>query len=110
MRQQLSTTNPDALCERVEDGAEITVVDVRQPHEFERNHIEHPNATVVNVPLDQLQSNDPANLIDDVPTENVVTVCASGNRSTVATQLLTHAGIPAENLQYGMSGWQQLAC
>jgi len=110
MQQQLPTTNPDALCERVEDGTEVTVVDVRQPYEFERDHIEHPNATVVNLPLNQLQANDPRELLDDVPTENVVTVCASGNRSTIGTQLLNRAGVPAKNLQYGMNGWRRLVC
>jgi rhodanese-related sulfurtransferase len=110
MQQQLPTTEPDAVCDRVEDGNEITVVDVRAPHEFERGHIEHPNATVVNVPLYRLQANDPQELLGDISTENIVTVCASGNRSTVATRLLNRAGFPAENLQYGMNGWRQLAC
>lgn len=107
--QQFPTTNPNALYETVESGTEVTVVDVRQPHEFERNHIDHPNAHVVNVPLNRMQALDPATLLEDVPTENVVTVCASGNRSRFATRLLNRTGIPAENLQYGMQGWLQVA-
>lgn len=110
MRQQIPITEPRAVCEKVQDGTEITVIDVRQPHEFEREHIEHPNANVVNVPLNQLQVMDPDQLLDDVPRENVVAVCASGNRSSVATRLLNSAGFFAENLQYGMNGWRQVAC
>jgi rhodanese-related sulfurtransferase len=107
--RQIPSTRPTALKETLEAGEQVTVVDVRQPHEFERGHIEAPNTVTVNVPLRQLQAVDPSNLLEDVPTENVVTVCASGNRSSMATQLLNRAGIDAKNLQYGMQGWQQVA-
>jgi rhodanese-related sulfurtransferase len=109
MQQQTQTTTPEALYESVENGEAVTIIDVRQPHEFERNHIEHPNATVVNIPLNQLQTLDPQKLTEDVPTENVVAVCASGNRSSFATQMLNRAGIPTQNLAYGMQGWLQVA-
>jgi len=107
--QQIQATTPAELKAAIDDGEPITVVDVRQPHEFRRDHIQQPNVETVNVPLNQLQARDPSTLLDDVPTENVVAVCASGNRSRLATQLLTQAGVEAENLQYGMQGWRRVA-
>lgn len=106
---RIPSTEPTELKESIENGERVTVVDVRQPHEFERNHIEASNVETVNVPLNQLQAIDPRKLLDDVSSEKVVAVCASGNRSGVATQLLNRAGIDAENLEYGMMGWQQVA-
>ena len=107
--RQIPSTRPDELKAMLEDGEQVTVVDVRQPHEFNRDHIEAANAETVNVPLNQLQTLDPQQVLDDVPTENVVAVCASGNRSSMATRLLNRAGIDAENLEYGMKGWRQIA-
>ena len=106
---QIPSTQPTELKEKLDDGEQVTVLDVRQPHEFERDHIEAPNARTVNVPLQKLQIADPEELLDDVSTENVVAVCASGNRSGMATRLLNQAGIDARNLQYGMQGWRQIA-
>jgi len=106
---QIPSTTPAELKEELEDGTQVTVVDVRQPHEFERGHIENPNAETVNVPLNQLQAVRPQELLDDVSTDNVVTVCASGSRSSMAAQLFNQAGIEAENLQYGMKGWSRVS-
>ena len=106
---QIPSTTPTELKEELDDGTTVTVVDVRQPHEFERGHIEDPNAETVNVPLNQLQTVRPQELLDDVPMDNVVTVCASGSRSSMAAQLFNQAGIEAENLQHGMSGWSRVS-
>jgi rhodanese-related sulfurtransferase len=107
MQQQIDATTPEALHESISDCDDVTVVDVRQPHEFERDHIESDCADVVNLPLSQLQTIDPAKLLDDA--DDVVAVCNSGNRSALATQVLQRSGIDAKNLQYGMQGWQQVA-
>lgn len=109
MQQQIDSTTPSELESAIENCEGVTVVDVRQPHEFERDHIKADCADVVNLPLNQLQTLDPRSVLDDMDAENVVAVCASGNRSALATQLLNQVGIDAENLQYGMQGWQQVA-
>lgn len=106
---RIPSTTPTELKQDVEDGEQITVVDVRQPHEFERGHIDSPGIETINLPLQKLHSSDPEQLLEDLPTEDVVAVCASGNRSGLATQLLTRAGIDAENLEYGMAGWTRVS-
>ncbi|MGM0604459.1 MAG: rhodanese-like domain-containing protein [Halobacteriota archaeon] len=109
MQTQINATTPTELHAAIENCEDVTVVDVRQPYEFERDHIESDCATVINLPLNQLQTIDPRLVLEDVDTENVVAVCNSGNRSAMATHLLNQAGIDAANLQYGMQGWQRVA-
>lgn len=104
----IPTTTPAELRSSISAGEDLTVVDVRQPHEFERGHIEAPGIETVNVPLNQLQTVEPTKLLPDDAPEPVVAVCASGNRSAMATQLFTRAGIEAMNLQSGMMGWSRL--
>ncbi|MFB6163580.1 MAG: rhodanese-like domain-containing protein [Haloarculaceae archaeon] len=109
MYEEIDATTPTELLSAIEDCEDVTVLDVRQPHEFERDHIESDCADVVNRPLRHLQALDPRDVLDDVDTDHVVTVCNSGNRSAVATRLLNRSGIEAKNLQYGMQGWNQVA-
>ncbi len=80
--------------------AEVNVLDVRDPDEFDGylGHIE----TAALVPLSELQE-----AIADIPTDKpVVTVCHSGSRSGQATVILKRAGIEqAANLRGGMLEW-----
>lgn len=88
-----------------DDETPVTIVDVRSPMRYRQNHIDGPNVASVNAQVGQLQATDPGELLDDLPRENVVAVCNTGNQSTMATQLLQRAGIDAQNLQGGMSAW-----
>ncbi len=74
-----------------------TIVDVREPHEFNGGHI--PGA--VNHPLSKF---DPATLS---PAEPVVLICHAGSRSAAALRRALAAG--KENVRHypgGMSGWR----
>lgn len=76
---------------------ELFLLDVREPFEFEAWSI----PTAVNVPLGEL-----AGRMDEVPTgREVVSVCASGSRSALAAEVLTHTGRHAANLAGGMEAW-----
>ncbi|MFB6106937.1 MAG: MBL fold metallo-hydrolase [Halobacteriaceae archaeon] len=102
------TIEPAELHETIDDGAPVTVVDVRGPSAYDEWHIDGPNVHPVNVPAGRLQSLDPQEAFADVPTENVVAVCASGQTSAMATRLLNQRGMDAQNLAYGMDGWANL--
>ena len=74
-----------------------TIIDVREPHEFERGHI--PGA--VNHPLSRF---DPARMSQDKP---IVLICHSGSRSAAALRRALAAGI--QNVRHypgGTSGWR----
>lgn len=74
------------------------ILDVREPHEFAAGHV--PGSTLI--PLGQL----PAQL-RQLPTDRrVLIVCATGNRSSYATQMLQGAGHDAHNIDGGMAAWQ----
>ena len=76
-----------------------TLLDVRQPSEYEEEHL--PGAKLI--PLGQLGDN-LGKLDKDKP---VIAYCAIGGRSRVAAQLLNGYGFKeAYNLKGGIKGWQ----
>lgn len=78
--------------------AEVFVLDVREPDEWARGHIE--GAT--HIPLGELQER-----VGEVPNDQqVLCVCAVGGRSGMATQYLATEGRDAVNLDGGMHAWQ----
>jgi glyoxylase-like metal-dependent hydrolase (beta-lactamase superfamily II) len=76
------------------------VLDVREPDEVAAWAI----AGSVNIPLGQLASR-----AGELPRDReVVTVCASGNRSSYAADALARAGFPVANMRGGMAAWGQV--
>jgi rhodanese-related sulfurtransferase len=77
------------------DGA--VVIDVREPHEYVSGHV--PRADLV--PMSRLMSH-VAELPRGVP---VYVICASGNRSLAAADVLVRAGIDAWSVAGGTGAW-----
>jgi len=80
--------SPAVIQQLVTNGA--IFIDVRTPAEFKTGHI--PGAQ--NIPLDILYQ-----MIDYVKQLNkpVITICRTGARSAIAKDILTSAGIHAQN-------------
>lgn len=77
------------------DGA--VIVDVREPHEHQRAHIEG----TIDIPLGELVAR-----IDEVPRDTTVYVlCHVGGRSAQATQYLETQGFDAVNIDGGIVEW-----
>jgi glyoxylase-like metal-dependent hydrolase (beta-lactamase superfamily II) len=76
------------------------LLDVREPEEVASWSL--PGA--VNIPLGELTER----LGELPPGAAVVTVCASGNRSRIAAELLEAAGLEVSNLTGGMASWAQV--
>ncbi len=75
------------------------LLDVRMPLEFESERID----AALNVPLDQLDAR-----IDEVPEETeVVVVCRTGVRATIAAEALGRAGRRARVLEGGVQAWRR---
>lgn len=92
---------PDELRRMVErePAGSITILDVRQPKEYNRDHL--PGATLIPLPqlADRLSELDP-----DQPT---VAYCAVGGRSSMATRFLAARGFgEVYNLAGGIKAWQ----
>jgi len=88
---------PAELAARLGTEDEPFVLDVREPAEFAAWSI----PAAVNIPLAELGAR-----LGEVPTDReVVTVCASGNRSSAAAEALSRSGRRVANLAGGMAGW-----
>lgn len=78
--------------------AELVVLDVREPDEWQAGHIEH----AVHIPLGSLPER-----LGDVPADQqILVVCKVGGRSAQATQFLQAHGREAVNLLGGMMAWE----
>lgn len=86
----------DGLVTAQAEGARL--IDVREPGEYRAGHV----AGAELMPLGTL-----GEAVDSLPTDApVYVICASGNRSLQATDLLRRSGIEAYSVAGGTSGWQ----
>lgn len=87
---------PEELARRIEDGEELTIVDVREPHE--RTIVRFPNAIVI--PIGQLARRQK----ELNPNLDTIFICREGKRSILAINTLREAGYkgPMYNLKGGM--------
>lgn len=89
--------HPTDLRQRLGDGEEIFLLDVREP--FEVEHWAFPGA--VNIPLGELGSRTAELPVDRV----IVVICHAGVRSAVAGDALQQGGWRAESLAGGTEAW-----
>ena len=86
------------LDQRMQQGNQLFLLDVREPHELEISAI--PGAT--NIPLGQLA----ARLSELDSADEMVVFCKAGTRSARALELLVSAGFrKVKNLQGGINAW-----
>jgi molybdopterin/thiamine biosynthesis adenylyltransferase/rhodanese-related sulfurtransferase len=90
---------PAELAAKLTDGADVVLIDVREPYEWNTGHIE--NAT--HIPLAQV----PQRLAEIPKDREVVMICRSGGRSAHAQQhLIGQLGYTrVKNLVGGMQRW-----
>ena len=88
-------TTIEQLASALDEGTAL--VDVREPAEYQGGHV--PGAR--NIPMGQLTAR-LSELDRDRP---VHVVCASGNRSSAMTDVLTANGFDAINVAGGTSAW-----
>ncbi len=96
--RSLPTIGPEDAVPWLEMGTQP--VDVREPDEFERDHI----AAAVSVPLGDL----PHRASGLPPGRPLLLYCSAGMRSTTAASLLERAAVgPVVNLRGGYGAWQE---
>jgi rhodanese-related sulfurtransferase len=91
------------LRDRIASDAQLWILDVRTPAEFETAHIDGS----YNVPLDVLKDHgsEVAERLDQG--HDVVLVCRSGQRATQAAELLRSTGLPGGSvLENGITDWE----
>jgi adenylyltransferase/sulfurtransferase len=86
------------LAVKIKEGAEIRLIDVREPHEQEISNLEGSDL----IPLGQFASR----LSELDSAEEIVLFCKSGTRSTRALEILVSAGFKkVKNLKHGINAW-----
>ncbi len=99
---------PWDLVERMKENPDLLVLDVREPYEFDALHIQGS----INVPRGILESACEWDYEDTVPLlvngrkREIVVVCRSGKRSTLAVHSMQLLGYEhAFSLRTGLRGW-----
>ena len=96
---EAGTITPGDLTSLRDGGRDVFVLDVRSPLEFESEWIEGS----VTIPLDVLDAR-----LEEVPEEaDVVVVCRTGVRATIAAETLGAAGRRARVLDGGVQAWRR---
>jgi rhodanese-related sulfurtransferase len=85
----------DELARRLDAGA--TLIDVRNPHEYEAGHV--PGARLI--PLGDLPDRTGEVAID----HEVLLICRTGSRSMVAAEYLRQQGMDVVNVAGGTLAW-----
>jgi rhodanese-related sulfurtransferase len=92
--------NVEELKQKLDKGEKVTLVDVREPHEFEEVNIGGRL-----VPLGKVQTMQVEEL-EDLKNEQVIVYCRSGRRSMLACQVLDQLGFKdTYNLEGGILAW-----
>jgi len=89
---------PSELKKKLDDNERLTLIDVREPHEYEINRIPKSKQ----IPLREL----PARVSELDSTEEIVVHCLMGSRSAEACSLLRTMGFKnVKNLKGGIRAW-----
>jgi rhodanese-related sulfurtransferase len=91
--------NPQQVQDRMTQDPGAFLLDVREPDEYTRGHI--AGAELISIrELAQHMSRIPKD-------REVICVCQSGSRSSMAAQHLAASGYRVANLKFGMMAWMQ---
>jgi rhodanese-related sulfurtransferase len=101
-REETEQTDPDAVREALESGEGVTVLDVREPEEWEEGHIKGAK----HLPRGLLE----LKAADELPDTNarIITHCASGGRGALTARTLGEMGYTnVANMEGGITAWQE---
>ena len=92
------------LQEKLNNNENVFILDVRPTEERDEWRIEGSTHTDA---YNQLRAGDETalDMVEIPPDSTVVTICAAGRTSLLASQLLQRKGIPALSLECGMKAW-----
>lgn len=97
----MSDISVKELKERLDQGQAPVMIDVREPFEWDRQHL----PGVEKISLGALPSRLPE--LESLRSQEVVLICRSGGRSARATEFLRNQGFAnVRNLTGGMLAWK----
>ena len=99
----------EKLKEKMDKGEDVFILDVRTPEEYEAWRLSYDkHAKTPLIPVDRLFGAQKT-IADQVPKDKeIITLCAHGNRSMMAAQLLSQMGYNVKSVRGGMAAWNQV--
>jgi glyoxylase-like metal-dependent hydrolase (beta-lactamase superfamily II)/rhodanese-related sulfurtransferase len=97
------------LKEKMDKGDDVFILDVRTPEEYEAWRLSYDkHSKTPLIPVDRLFGSQKT-IADQIPKDKeIVTLCAHGNRSMMAAQLLSQMGYNVKSIRGGMAAWNQV--
>ena len=90
----------EELKKKLDNGEEVNLIDVREPHEFEEVNIGGRLVPLGKVQTMQIEE------LEDLKDKEVIVYCRSGRRSMLACQMLDQMGFKdTYNLEGGILDW-----
>jgi glyoxylase-like metal-dependent hydrolase (beta-lactamase superfamily II)/rhodanese-related sulfurtransferase len=105
----LKEIRPDELKKKIDSKDNVFLLDVRTPQEYESWKLSYESHDAPKlIPVDRLLSQHPA-MLEEIPKDKeIITICAHGNRSMIAANMLDKLGYSVKSLHGGMSGWNKV--
>lgn len=98
-QSSINQLEPEQVHSLLNQSPKPFLLDVRTPGEFQNGHI--PGAVLI--PLDELSAR-----IRRIPKgREIICICESGSRSSLASRQLSNLGYQVNNLHGGMNRWQR---
>jgi rhodanese-related sulfurtransferase len=104
----MTEISPEELRTRLQNDADIRIVDIRSPEDYEEERIEGSENLPVREALLSGNVDEALELLDDLPTDaEIVTICDAGHVSGETANMLREQGYDAKALDNGLEGWNQ---
>ncbi|WP_440772575.1 MBL fold metallo-hydrolase [Natronorubrum sp. DTA28] len=107
---EVEAVTPAELKNRIDAGAERTILDVRMESEYETWRIDGESVDSINVPYFEFLEDDiDAHVLQKIPDDREITVlCAKGGASEYVAGRLAERGYDVDHLEEGMNGWARI--
>lgn len=98
----------EQLKRKLEQGANVYILDVRDPEKYQAGSLEYNGVKVENIPYVTMIAHEQSANYDlaRIPIgAEIVTVCTTGNKAQKAAELLREKGYSTVSLQGGLTAW-----
>jgi glyoxylase-like metal-dependent hydrolase (beta-lactamase superfamily II)/rhodanese-related sulfurtransferase len=105
----MNEIEPNELKKKIDSNDDIFILDVRTPQEYETWKLSYDkHDTPRLIPVDSLMTYH-SDLLAEIPKDKeIITICAHGNRSMIAANMLSKLGYNVKSLSGGMAGWNKV--
>lgn len=104
----MTTIDPETLRERLENGDDVCVVDIRSEEDYKEDHIEGSENRPIREALLSGGVEEALAELDDLPDNGeLIMVCDAGVASTETARQLQEQGRDASALDGGLNAWER---